>query len=107
MFKRWADGLLSQQLSDARLFRPEEQAIPRLSKIHEEMADYFQEMSEERKCVLHDDMMSTLLQASADGRRLSMEETIKFCKLLLIAGHVTTTNLLSQAIRSQYSSEKR
>ena len=28
-----------------------------------------------------------------------MEDTISFCVLLLIAGHVTTTNLLSQAIR--------
>lgn len=28
-----------------------------------------------------------------------MEDTISFCTLLLLAGHVTTTNLISQAIR--------
>jgi cytochrome P450 len=28
-----------------------------------------------------------------------MEDTISFCTILLLAGHVTTTNLLSQAIR--------
>src|SRR6266516_7256326 len=28
-----------------------------------------------------------------------MEDTISFCSVLLLAGHITTTNLLSQAIR--------
>ena len=45
------------------------------------------------------DMMSDLLEASVDGEHLSMEDAISFSTLLLLAGHVTTTNLLSQAIR--------
>jgi cytochrome P450 len=44
-------------------------------------------------------MMSELLAAEVDGEHLSMEDTISFCILLLLAGHVTTTNLLSQTIR--------
>ncbi len=43
--------------------------------------------------------MSELLAAEVDGERLSLEDTVSFCILLLLAGHVTTTNLLSQAIR--------
>ena len=104
MFKRWADGLLTQQLRDAEFLRPREKRrnnpeMKRLQQLFEEMSDYFQQMLEERKRAPHDDMMSALLAAEVDGERLSMEDTVSFCTLLLLARHVTTTNLLSQAIR--------
>ncbi|QBD76270.1 cytochrome P450 [Ktedonosporobacter rubrisoli] len=99
LFKRWADGLLGQQLSDARLFQPDEQASRRLGQLHKQMHDYFTALLKERAQVPHDDLMSALLQTSTDGKRLSLDEVIEFCKLLLIAGHVTTTDLLSHAIR--------
>src|SRR5437879_2395309 len=56
-------------------------------------------MLEERKREPRDDMMTDLLAASIDGEHLSMQDTINFCNILLLAGHVTTTNLLGQAIR--------
>src|SRR5439155_26761634 len=65
----------------------------------QEMADYFKRMLEERKRAPRQDLMSDLLAAEVDGERLSMEDAISFSTLLLLAGHVTTTNLLSQAIR--------
>src|SRR5258707_7465913 len=104
LFKRWADGLLRQQLSDAEFLRPEEEQrnnpeIQRLTRTFEEMSDYFEQMLEERKRAPREDMMSELLAAEVDGEHLSMEDTISFCTLLLLAGHVTTTNLLGQAIR--------
>ena len=98
LFRRWADGLLSQQLSDAELLDERTQRT-RLSANFEEMSNYFQTMLEERKRHPRADLMSDLLNAEVDGERLSMDDTISFCILLLIAGHVTTTNLLSQAIR--------
>jgi cytochrome P450 len=63
------------------------------------MSDYFRQMLEERKRAPRQDMMSDLLAAEVDGDHLSMEDAISFSTLLLLAGHVTTTNLLSQAIR--------
>ena len=104
LFRRWAEALLSRQLSDAEFFKPEEEQrdnpeMQRLRRTFEEMSDYFRQMLEERKRALCDDMMSDLLKASVDGEHLSMEDTISFCTILLLAGHVTTTNLLSQAIR--------
>lgn len=104
LFRRWAEALLSRQLSDAEFFKPEEEQrdhpeIQRLRQTFEEMSDYFEQMLEERKQAPRDDMMSDLLRASIDGEHLSMEDTISFCTILLLAGHVTTTNLLSQAIR--------
>jgi cytochrome P450 len=104
LFKRWADSLLTQQLRDAEFFRSEEAQrnnpeMQRLTRTFEEMSDYFKQMLEERKHAPRDDMMSALLEAEVDGEHLSMEDTISFCTLLLLAGHVTTTNLLGQAIR--------
>lgn len=104
LFKRWADALLSRQLSDAEFFRPQDEQrdhpeMQRLSQTFEEMSDYFRQMLEERKRTPSEDMMSDLLNASIDGEHLSMQDTISFCTILLLAGHVTTTNLLSQAIR--------
>lgn len=104
LFKEWADALLSRQLSDAEFFRPEEQQrdnpeMKRLSRLFEEMTDYFEAMLKDRRRQPREDMMSELLAAEVDGEHLSMEDTVSFCILLLLAGHVTTTNLLSQAIR--------
>ncbi|MBV9228191.1 MAG: cytochrome P450, partial [Chloroflexi bacterium] len=104
LFKRWADGLLRQQLSDAEFFKSEEEQrnnpeIQRFRKTFEEMSNYFKQMLEERKRAPREDMMSDLLAAEVDGEHLSMENTINFCSVLLLAGHITTTNLLGQAIR--------
>jgi cytochrome P450 len=100
LFKGWADMLLSQQLSDAEFFKPNERPdMQRLTRTFDEMSDYFRRLLEERRRHPRADMMSELLTVEVDGERLSMEDTISFCILLLLAGHVTTTNLLSQAIR--------
>ena len=104
LFKQWADGLLNRQLSDAEFFKPEKEQrdnpeMQRLTHLFEEMSDYFEAMLEDRRRQPRDDMMSELLAAEVDGERLSMEDTISFCIILLLAGHVTTTNLLGQAIR--------
>jgi cytochrome P450 len=111
LFKKWADGLLSQQLTDAEIIqararaqqgqpvdesRPEAQVF---TKLFEEMADYFEDMLEDRRRQPREDMMSELLASEVDGEKLSLEDTINFCILLLLAGHVTTTNLLGQSIR--------
>jgi cytochrome P450 len=104
LFKQWADGLLNRQLSDAEFFKPEEEQrdspeMQRITTIFEQMSDYFDAMLEDRRHQPHNDMMSELLAAEVDGERLNTEDTISFCTLLLLAGHVTTTNLIGQAIR--------
>jgi cytochrome P450 len=101
LFKQWADGLFASQLSDAEmeqlLNQPE--APYRFMRISQEMSDYFTAMLEDRRRHPREDMMSELLVAEIEGERLSLEDVISFCILLLLAGHVTTTNLLSQAVR--------
>ncbi len=103
LFKQWADGLLSNQLQDAEFTNPNEHQdnpeMRRLADLFDEMSDYFKTMLEARRHQPGDDMMSELIAAEVDGEHLSMPDAISFCILLLLAGHVTTTNLLSQAIR--------
>lgn len=104
LFKKWADVLLQQQLNDADFSQPGEQQgnnpqFKRFADTFEEMSAYFKRMLEARKQEPREDMMSDLLAASIDGEHLSMQDTINFCNILLLAGHITTTNLLGQAIR--------
>lgn len=104
LFKRLADALFSLQSGNAESNQSEDKQHDdpekqRLALALKEMFDYFGGMLEERKRAPRDDLMSNLLAAEVDGEHLSREDTISFCNLLLLAGHVTTTSLLSQAIR--------
>jgi cytochrome P450 len=59
--------------------------------------EYFSTFLAERRAHPRDDLMTALVQAEVDGEHLSEEELLGFCLLLLIAGHETTTNLLSNS----------
>lgn len=59
--------------------------------------DYFTSFLAERRARPQDDLMTALVQAEVDGQHLSEDELLGFCLLLLVAGHETTTNLLSNA----------
>ena len=45
-----------------------------------------------------DDLISALIGAQIGGERLTEPELLGFCMLLLFAGHVTTTNLIANAL---------
>jgi cytochrome P450 len=59
---------------------------------------YFEEMLTARRAAPRDDIISLLLAAEVDGEKLSDGELLEFCRLLLIAGHETTANLLGNAV---------
>jgi cytochrome P450 len=59
--------------------------------------EYFSTFLGERRAHPRDDLMTALVQAEVDGEHLSEEELLGFCLLLLLAGHETTTNLLSNS----------
>jgi cytochrome P450 len=54
----------------------------------------FGELLAERRRAPSDDLMSALLEAQLDGEKLSEDELLGFCFLLLIAGNDTTTSLI-------------
>jgi len=62
------------------------------------LVDYFQALLRERDQTPRDDLMTWMLRAEHDGARLSREEVVANCVLLLFAGHETTTNLLGNGL---------
>jgi len=63
-----------------------------------EFADYFRELIAARRARPAEDLLSELIHAEDDGQRLSEQELIATCVLLLVAGHETTVSLISNAI---------
>jgi len=61
------------------------------------MYGYFAEFLADRRRSPRQDLMSALVSAEIDGVRLSDDELLGFCALLLVAGTETTTNLLGNA----------
>jgi cytochrome P450 len=59
------------------------------------LADYFRELIAERRTKPRADMLSALIAAEEAGDKLNENELLATCILLLVAGHETTVNLLS------------
>jgi len=55
----------------------------------------FAKLLDERRAERRDDLMSALLDAEIEGVKLSQEELLGFCFLLVVGGNDTTTNLIA------------
>src|SRR2546428_6015049 len=62
------------------------------------LVDYSRALLRERERRPHDDLMSLMLRAEHEGDRLTRDEVVANCILLLFAGHETTTNLLGNGL---------
>jgi cytochrome P450 len=91
-FKQWSDAFVS---GDAEATEEDRQAGMQAAG---SMVGYFTQILEERRAHPQNDLVSALLMAEVDGERLSNEELMGFCVLLLVAGNETTTNLIGNAI---------
>ena len=61
---------------------------------------YLRELIDERRAHLGEDLLSALIQAEQTGDRLSEDELIATCVLLLLAGHETTQNLIGNGVHA-------
>jgi cytochrome P450 len=68
------------------------------ARARNEFAAYFRELIAARRARPSGDLLSELICAEDDGQRLSPEELIATCVLLLVAGHETTVSLISNAV---------
>jgi cytochrome P450 len=100
-FKRWSDQVIggSDTVVQDDGAGPESDAGARArEQVIDEMDRYFAEIVDQRRTAPRDDLISGLVAAEIDGERLAQEDILAFCVLLLIAGNVTTTNLLGNAL---------
>lgn len=72
----------------------------RIVAAREEFAEFLSDLIEQRRVHPGEDLISGLVAAHDQGGRLSREEVISTCILLLVAGHETTTNLIGLGTRS-------
>ncbi|MGW4642845.1 cytochrome P450 [Sphaerisporangium sp. NPDC004334] len=63
-----------------------------------ELGEYLREVFAEHRARPRDDVIGTLLAAEPDGGRLSEEELLDFCTLLLVNGHESTKTLLVNTV---------
>jgi len=63
-----------------------------------EMADYFRQLIASRRAAPVPDLLSELVHLEDEGGRLSDDELVATCVLLLFAGHETTTNHLANGL---------
>jgi hypothetical protein len=90
-FRVWSTALIT---NDVEAEHPLKSNLEAAASLY----GYFSTFLADRRARPREDLMSALVTAEVDGRRLSEEELLGFCLLLLVAGHETTTNLVSNTI---------
>ena len=63
-----------------------------------EMADLFRSLIKERRAARRADLLSELVHVEEEGDRLSEDELVAMCVLLLFAGHETTTHHITNGL---------
>ena len=96
LFRTWADGLFNMQVGDPN----DPELGPQVAAAMSEIIDYFLRACAARRAEPRDDLISALVTTEVEGRVLDDEEAANFSMLLLLAGHVTTTVLLGNAVRT-------
>ena len=66
----------------------------------ERLANFFRALIAERRAAPGDDFVSRMIAARDDEGRLSEDELVATCMLVLFAGHETTTHLLGNAVHA-------
>ena len=63
-----------------------------------EFSDYLRNLANKRRVDPQDDLISALVQVEEAGERLTMDELISTCVLLLNAGHEATVNVIGNGL---------
>ena len=91
-FRHWSDevvlGLGFNTQAEARRSRAASKAL----------TAYFRDIAEQRRKDPRDDLISGLLLVEEEGDRLTEDEILGVCTLILIAGHETTTKLIGNGV---------
>src|SRR6266545_3714014 len=86
------------EIVDRLLMRVAEQGRTDGVAAREEFERYFSGLIAVRRDRPARDLLSLLIQAESEGDKLTEEELLATCVLLLVAGHETTANLIANAI---------
>ncbi|MBR1222027.1 cytochrome P450 [Bradyrhizobium sp. U87765 SZCCT0131] len=94
-FAEWSRGL-ARSVDPSALRTPEIDVIIRAAE--DGLEGYLTELLDERRRSPRDDLLSALLAVEASGDRITPDEVINMVRLLLVAGHETTVNLIGNGV---------
>jgi cytochrome P450 len=97
-FRDWAhaiDHVLDPiNLVSPEVFREGDRAIG-------ELTEYFRDLADRRRHEPQGDLVSALVEVEAEGQRLSTDELLAMCILILFAGHATNLKLATDRLEYQ------
>jgi cytochrome P450 len=94
-FRRWSDAV--GEAANAVVSDPVN-GMKRVEEAYAPIETYLRAVIAERRCRPEDDLISGLLAAQIDGESLEELDLVAFCVLLLLAGNLTTTHLIGNAV---------
>jgi cytochrome P450 len=95
-FAGWSAKLAHSVQPSFGALDPAERAAAEQASL--EFGEYFTELIAVRRSSPADDLLTKLIRAEDAGDRLTVDELIATCVLLLVAGHETTVGLISNAM---------
>jgi cytochrome P450 len=100
LFKGWVDKMFesANQVSLVKKDEKQDEAIKSSLAGQKALADYLGVHVDERRKQPREDLLTKLVEAELDGERLSRTDVVNFANILLLAGHITTTMLLGNAV---------
>src|SRR5689334_12337840 len=93
VFRGW-----SRDLAHSLEFTDAEEVYNRAAVATVDFSAYLRDLAHARRQHPQQDLMSALVEAEEQGDKLTEQELISTCILLLVAGHETTTNLIGNGM---------
>ncbi|MFD1674887.1 cytochrome P450 [Alicyclobacillus fodiniaquatilis] len=93
LFKEWSNAFV--RTLD---IRPSMETLLHGNQVTIDFREYFRNIVRERTKHPKEDLISELIHVRESGDRLSEDELLDMCILILMAGHETTVNLIANAI---------
>ena len=93
-FSAWGDAMIAVSFNPA----PEAGDVAIAERAREQLAALFAEEIAARRDTPRDDLISAMVASESAGDRLTDTEIVMQCNLLLLAGNLTTTDLIGNAV---------
>jgi cytochrome P450 len=94
-FRQWADGIIETVDPTTGTY---EQRMRRKDEVNAELGQYFSHLVDARAGQPRDDLISGLLTDHGPHGPMSREDIVATANLLLVAGHETTVNLITNGM---------
>lgn len=95
-FKQWSDTFVVSAFNPF----PTDAQTQASEEANQALNSFLTEEIDKRRSNMGGDLISDMIRAEADGEKLTVEEMVLQANLLLVAGNVTTTDLIGNGIKA-------